>query len=130
MWPSRSKTSQRPSGDKSTAIHVPSLVVKSMSRIWPRARVTSHSRERALSCCDAADTGMRTAARANERAIRDMSKTPLETELARFFTTEDTEDTEKLEDHRYRLPSVPSVSSVVQALLFLRTEKSKQSGRA
>src|SRR5215213_1157998 len=42
MWPRRSKTIHVPSGEISTDIQVPSLVVKSMSRVLPRAWVTSH----------------------------------------------------------------------------------------
>src|SRR5258705_12872217 len=43
MWPSRSNTIHFPSGDKSRAIHVPSLVSKSISRVAPLALVVSHS---------------------------------------------------------------------------------------
>ena len=42
MWPSRSKTTHVRSGERSPDIHVPSDVVKSMSRVFPRAWVTSH----------------------------------------------------------------------------------------
>src|SRR5262249_47197226 len=41
IWPSRSKTIQLPSGDTSSAVQVPSLVVKSISRVLPRGLVTS-----------------------------------------------------------------------------------------
>src|ERR1019366_7625024 len=44
MWPSRSKAIQEPSGERSADIHVPSVVVKSMSRVLPRASVTSQPR--------------------------------------------------------------------------------------
>src|SRR5436853_483138 len=45
MCPSRSKAIHLPSGDRLNAIHVPSLVSKSMSRVCPRAFVVSHSAE-------------------------------------------------------------------------------------
>ena len=43
MWPSRSKTSHSPSGETSTDIQVPSVVVKAISRVSPRGIVMSHS---------------------------------------------------------------------------------------
>src|SRR5947208_11968743 len=45
MCPSRSKAIHLPSGERLSAIHVPSLVSKSISRVCPRAFVVSHSAE-------------------------------------------------------------------------------------
>src|SRR5215467_6356935 len=45
MWPSKSKAIHLPSGERVSAIQVPSLVSKSRSRVCPRALVVSHSAE-------------------------------------------------------------------------------------